>query len=537
MENYRKLSFNYHQILSLSVLLNSGTDTVLTALPDVFFQLHRANSSFNQLRIMDISYPAVSTNWADIVFKAIYYVNINIQFPYHLTEGYARKLFNTPVRIYGMSNSTHVCLFRPTKKNMTNICLIGPFINIRKVSIAENSLEYVDPNMMHPAKIVQDLDVSKNNLGKALSEDDYGVSVLDILVSLEVLSLSENGIFYIPEMSFRSSMLLRHLDLSKNNLETITFRTDYLKSLEKLDLRHNKVKFLDSEGVNKLTNLARNSKNSNWTSNIETSILLTGNPFECFCESKEFLKWLQIGFNTTFTCKLNSKEVTINDYSIRNAEYMCEEKHVITVFTILGVTEVLLTAILVYFIVLEIRLRKLRQKIKKGIENYANNRNRDKVWPVFLSFCSEDEEFVMEKVFPHLNDGLKKILKTESRCVSIGGMDFHPGLPLGDEIIRCIEAATVVVLFVTNAFCRKQWCRNEAMVAHTDNKRMVLMLSERVDVKRMPKHLYKHYMQYTRVHWVQEHGERVMKPGWDELCAAIVRLMGESEEDEEITTV
>ena len=522
-----ELLFAFPHLEKLNI---SGAGLVLTSLPMPFVN-PAPNASFKHLKILDISYPAVSTNWADKIFKAIYYGNIYIYIPYQLTEVYASKFFNSPVHMYGMSNSTHVCL-QPTKESITNICLIGPFDNIKKISVSENSLEYVDPNMMRPAKMLQDLDISKNRLGKAFSEGDYAVSVLEILSSLEVLFISENEIFFIPEHSFRSSKLLRILDLSKNNLESITFRTDYLQSLEKFDLRYNNIKFLDTIGLNRLTYVANKLTNFNLSSNIETNLLLTGNPFVCLCESIEFLKWLS-GFNTTFTCEMNSEDVTIANYSIRRAEYMCEEKLVIIVFSILGFMEVFLIALLAYFICLEIRLWKQRIKVKKGIENYAHNRNRDKVPPVFLSFCSEDEEFVMENVFPHLNDGLKQILKTESRCVAIGGMDFHPGFPLANEIIRCIEASSVVILFITNAFCRKNWCRNEAMAAHTDNKQLILMMFEKVDVKRLPKHLYKYYMQYTRVHWMQEHGEYVMKPDWAELCASVVKLMGENELGEE----
>ena len=153
---------------------------------------------------------------------------------------------------------------------------------------------------------------------------------------------------------------------------------------------------------------------------------------------------------------------------------------------------------------------------------------------LLFSFCSEDEEVVLEEIYPKLNEGLKKILDAESRCVAIGGIDFRPGFPLANEIIRCIEGSSVVVFFVTNAFCRKAWCRNEALVAHSDNKPTVLMLWEKVDVKLMPKHLYKHYLLYTRVHWVQEQGQRIMKPDWNELCEAIVRLIGENPQQETI---
>lgn len=164
--------------------------------------------------------------------------------------------------------------------------------------------------------------------------------------------------------------------------------------------------------------------------------------------------------------------------------------------------------------------------MRKGIEHFAANEQN--IQPVFLSFCSEDDETVMQDIFPYLENGLKKILNTDASCVATGYNAFRPGFSLANEIIRCVEASSVVVFFVTNAFLRKMWCKNETLVAHYENKPIVLMLWEKVDEELMPKHLYKHYVEHARVHWVQENGQRIMKPGWDELCEAIVRLFAEN---------
>ena len=68
------------------------------------------------------------------------------------------------------------------------------------------------------------------------------------------------------------------------------------------------------------------------------------------------------------------------------------------------------------------------------------------------------------------------------------------------------------------------WCRNEALVAHYENKPMILMIWEELDLKQMPKYMLLHYQEHTRVHWIQEDGQRVMKPDMEKLCEAIVSL-------------
>ena len=476
----------------------SGADMVLTQLPELFANIHiKENTSFTQLKVLDFSNPGLLTDWDTVVFKAGYSIDFSISFPSTLVELYANKITNTPRPINGISNSTHICLTRPSLNSTVHICFLAKFNKIKKISLAENSLKYFEPNMITSLKGLQYLDASKNKLGKAIASDNFEVSVMDILNNLEVLIKSENGIFYIPEETFRSSKFLRHLDLSKNDLETVTFRTDYLQSLERLDLSSNKIAFLDTLSMNKLTNLfAHISTAFNRSSYANNQIILTGNPFKCTCESAQFLKRLTV-FNTTFTCEMDSRKVTIDKYSIKRAEYKCKETFVIIVFSIFASIVVVAIAVLVYFIIREKRRRKIQDGMNRGIENYALLRIRDRVPPVFLSFCSEDDDFVMEHIYPQLNDGLKKVLNTDTRCVAMGGMDFVPGFPLANEIIGCIEASIVVVLVVTNIFCRKQWCRLEAMQAHIENKRMVLMFPENVDVTQMPKHLYKHYMRYT----------------------------------------
>ena len=319
---------------------------------------------------------------------------------------------------------------------------------------------------------------------------------------------------------------MRRLDLSKNRLETITFNTDPLVSLEYLDLRHNKFASLDAASMQRL-NILLTYENRNISTTKSIDIKLKFNPFHCSCETVNSLNWL-LSLNETFTCTLKSERKQVDKWSVKRAEYLCIENIVITICSVLSLILLVLIIAAIRIIIRRRRMLHKRREIQYGIQLYAGNGNDKRNPPVFLSFCSVDEEIVMNEIFPNLNAGLGKILNTEVRCVATGGHDFRPGFPVGNEIIRCVEASSVVVFFVTNNFCRKMWCRNETLVAHYDNKPIILMLWEKVDIKLMPKHMSKFYQEYVRVHWIEENGQRVMQPGWDELCEAIVRLFGEN---------
>ena len=226
--------------------------------------------------------------------------------------------------------------------------------------------------------------------------------------------------------------------------------------------------------------------------------------------------------NESLKCKLDSEERMIDRHLIAHIEFLCKRNIVIAVFCTYAMIVVILTLVMVYLLILEFRRIAHRKQIREAVGNYKTQQ-AEKPFPVFLSFCSEDDEVVMKDIYPNLETGLKKILDTDSQCVATGYDAFRPGYSLADEIIRCVEASSVVVFFITNRFCRKSWCRNETLVAYYEYKPIVLMLWENIDLKLMPRYLHKHYLNHARVHWIpDENGVRKMRPGWEKVCEVIV---------------
>ena len=248
---------------------------------------------------------------------------------------------------------------------------------------------------------------------------------------------------------------------------------------------------------------------------------MTDNPFECSCHTVQFLKWL-LALNQSYTCHCKSVIRPIDDSVVESAQVLCIEKTVIVVSSIMAFLATTLLSLAIVKVIHKRRRMRQKRQVRNGIEMYG----KIEAIPVFLSVCSEDEDTVMDEIFPFLDEGLREILHTDKRCVSVGGMDFRSGIPLADEIIRCIDATSVVVFFLTNNFCKKMWCRSEAFIAHNENKPTILMLWENADVKRMPKHIFRHFQLHTRVHWQERDGARVMFPDWKVLCETIVRLFG-----------
>ena len=488
--------------------------------------MHPLVTSFKNLKSLDISYPSVQYRVTDSVFgNNMPHETSHMHAPVKLKELYAKRLLTSDSgKIHATSNSTHLCFWEVPKERNHQFCYVGKSKKLEKLVFTENMIHHIESNVWKCFRVLQYLDLASNKLGDAFA-DGGARSIIDMLKRLEVFILSNNGIYNIPKDTFRGGRCLQILDLSSNELEAITFDTENLVSLRTLDLSNNKLAVLDELSLGRFSNLFHVSESLHVPTahNRSANITLNGNPFLCSCKNIQFLKWLT-NLNHSYTCIMNSEQHFIDDSLVLKSEYVCKEKIIIAVFGTLSVVTAVLLVAMVYLLLKERKKFLQSRQTKMGIELYSVNVKTTSCPPVFLSFCSEDDQKVMDYILPNLEKSLRKILRTSNQCVATGYNSFRPGFSLANEIMRCVEASSVVVLFITNAFCSKMWCKNEALTAHIENKPIVLMIWETVDIKLMPKHLYNHYQQYASVHWVQEDGKRVMKPGWDELCESIVRL-------------
>lgn len=484
------------------------------------------------MQVLDISYPdfpsSVSDCEADLVYKQFCFTDYQYDnfLPYNLTELYVKNLFKSAIQLRGTSNTTYLCIKNKFFEQKVHICAKGNFSHLQKLVMSENSITYIQPDLINPFQRLKILDLAINKLGQAISNENYAKSFFNALLQVQALNMSNNGINIIPKDVLSSNNKLRILDLSHNNLANVDFGLQYLAFLEYLDLTFNSIININASSCNILKNL--NFKKTITMSfsltqkEAQTKVNFQGNPFTCSCNNVCFLKYL-IELNETFTCFLNSKTEIINDPNVRKSEFLCYEHIVIVVYSMLAlVTSILITAT-AYFITKEYRKVKMRKLRETGIEMYGKIR---KIYVVFLSFSGDDTEFVMTKVYPKLESGLKRVLNTESECVATGGTSFKPGHSISGEIIRCIEDSSVVIFFLSDTFIQKPWCRSEVHKAFCEEKPIGLMMSGKINTALMPTALHKHYETFTRVHWTVEYGEPVMRPDWDYLCETIVGLIG-----------
>ena len=484
-------------------------------------------STFERLKIIDVSYPLAPVEEAILLFDSRMFTDIHVFFPPNLQEVYAKRFFFTTANSEsGTANDTMLCIFQDYKDKMLKRCVNGNFGQLTKFVLTDNSIVHIDAAFIQVFANLLHLDLSQNRLGEAIAVKKYASSIMEHLQHLQVLIISHNGIYHIPEESFKSCKSLQKLDLSHNELKTITFSTEYLVLLQELDVSYNEIMYLDSANILKLDQLLA----SDTGRERAVKVSLEGNPFRCECESVTFLKWL-LDLNSTHFCDLSSETVEIDFATLQKSEYMCKENTVIAVFSGFAVVVAVVTAAAVYSIVRQQGKVKKQERRTNVIEMFQMKAREQykRTPPVFLSFCSHDDDIIAEYIIPKLNTGMQAVLGTNLRTVATGVTDMRLGLPIGHEIIRCIETSSVVIFFLTKAFCKSSWCRYEAQVAHLEKKPIVLMFWEEIDTKLLPVEFRKFLSQMTCVYWDYRNGRCVMRPRWTELCDTIVGLMGEAE--------
>ena len=130
---------------------------------------------------------------------------------------------------------------------------------------------------------------------------------------------------------FPSNRLLKHIDLSRNSLQQLTFGISKIERLRSLDLSHNRIEYLNTFSMNSLVALQNKSsfpRNNNI--NATFAIDLKGNPLTCSCEDLDFLQWfvespLFVLTKHDYNCSLEGKTIPMNDEAISAAQDDCEK--------------------------------------------------------------------------------------------------------------------------------------------------------------------------------------------------------------------
>jgi len=401
-----------------------------------------------------------------------------------------------------------------------------------RLSLSKNHLIFLCPDVISNIITLRYLILSFNHLENMnVRHKQMFERLFFTLQNLEDISLKSNFLTHIPENIFLKNDNLKRIDLSHNHLSKVTFKIDHLKSLEYLNLRRNMISTLDGSAMMQLDNIL------NTQTGISTSVKLRlniwDNPLDCSsCKSYAFITWLQkqreFLRNSVPCCRNEDKTLEYlfnkrfyDDCVIQVDEEKERERNIIVVVLAL----VLLPALMIISAkVLRTYLDKRKGKhVPEEFVKQVQIENKEHEYLVFLAFSSEDDSFINEEVVPSLTPRLLTLVHNV-KPLCIGDTAFRLGKYIHDEIITCLEKSKVVLVLLTNNYCRSRYCMMEFQKATYLDKPVIFMVKDKVDEQLMTPAMRLHYNHNTRIIWAKENGKYVLKSTWARICESIIEL-------------
>lgn len=406
----------------------------------------------------------------------------------------------------------------------------GVLIDVLNLTV--NEIEFIHPNSISCLRSMKILDLSHNRLGTM--ERKYPDLFKELLLPFHALTyvdLRHNYLTHIPEDLFISNPMLEFIDLSYNELKSVSFNIGQLKDIKLLILRRNRIVLLENSFMKSYQALFKNRKNN---SEIINSLILKENSFSCStCESYETIKWIveSQAVDTERQSIICTDDVNhivdVDDNIVADLKGICEKPKRVRTIAI-SVTVVPFVCLFAFLFIMYIRWTRIGKKtLEENIRLIHDNHYED-LSLVFVAYSSEDDEFVKHYVFGPLNENLRKKLNRQNLvCDGCDGDScFRLGTPIVNEIHRNLNRCSVVLFLVSRAFCCSANCRDELQFAHSMNKPIILMFKEHVPEHVMTPVMRVLFKRFTRVSWKMENGEPKLSTSWEHLCQCLITLAG-----------
>lgn len=469
-------------------------------------------------------------NIEEYIFDDVLQINMGPTLSFH---GYDLALRLCPIRIRRLS----------VKGNSLR------WVNISKIVVSEkttqsfewtdasnNLIEYISPKLLAPSVNIKHLDLSHNKLH--VMQQKYPLdftALLDRLEKLEVLGFNSNGLENLPRMMFKANGNLTHLDISDNRLAGITFELDHMVRLKLLNLSNNLIKSFNDGNRTLLERTASTAEEQL----REFRVDLSGNPFPCTCadEDIDFLRWITetaVNFlvqkNETYLCILGDQEFDVLNDGVQEMQDYCDwQRTKLYLHIFVPITSVLFITAFILSAITMNRFNKVKRK--KDRFNHVIRELQANRFPkqnlAFISFCSEDDYIVTEKILPTLQRTLQTIVQTDHQLIAKGDAIFRPGFPITEEIVKGIDEAAVIIFAVSRNFCGKQWCQEELRQAYDHHKPVIMIMLEKVETELMDGVLKRLFLRYTHARWLtsDKNGDH-LEPDWITFCHSLITLAG-----------
>ena len=344
--------------------------------------------------------------------------------------------------------------------------LVGPiygleyaqFVDFYGNFIRNISLGFFDwtPNITH-------LNFSNNLLGNCLS-DVVQQDHFHALTKLIEIRLSNNGISTLPMKLLSNAISLQRLDLSHNLIDNYIFTLNDRCALQYLDLSSNRLRTISHETIRRLENIHKRNN---------LSVDLSGNFFDCTCETTFFLNWIHdsnINFvnKHSYQCRMSHKRKrTFTDLAdiLTELDDECSSDLPRTIGVTVSIMTVFIVGICCIFYRYRWTIRYFFYLTKWEIHNIVNptkqKRQRNYEYSAFIIYAEKDSTFaetVMVQQLEGQND-MKMCLPNR---------DFSPNLRTYAHITHAIHNSRKIICLITKAFVEDYWCMYQLQMAEEE---------------------------------------------------------------------
>ncbi|XP_064598746.1 toll-like receptor 6 [Liolophura sinensis] len=450
----------------------------------------------------------------------------------HLTIPFLPSLQTLNCSFYGSSEFPRINVTFKNASKLRNVDLaftqpVGCFLvasgiqNVEVLNISGIDCSLLNPTFFDSFPGLRVLVAQSCRLREGFERDAHGVAFRS-MKNLKSLDLSSNDLTTLHKDLFNPLLSLEVLILRNNKLTVIPVALFNIKSLRYLDLTVNVLSSFSEDERRWVTST------TSLEGNESVTLSLSNNSFLCVCNTLPFVQWVLANSNNildhqSLSCSVENGTVT----NIMNLKSKVKDMYVSCVSKFWLTFSVVGTCLLTLCVILAILGYRYRWNIKYWM------RTKCRRGPVYDELAMEHYQFDAFVAYNSRNyqwacRDLRNVLETQNNyTLCLHDRDFPVGVSIQQNIVDAVNNSRKVILVITRAFLRSDWCEFEIqmtgmrMVRDGREDAIIVIMMEEIPVPEMPRSLLNLWKHITFLMWENEQTDEEIF--WDRLLEVMAR--------------